>query len=216
MWRPYLLPDRDEMSNVYRGPSINASYQVSVQLAKQFQGRRFLEIDQSETRIACGSYIYVCLLTNRDEMSNHYSGSSIDASYQVSVHLVKWFQRRRFFRNRPIRNKNCLWRPSLLTNRDEMSNLYRGPSIHAFYQISVHSGKRFQRRLFRNQPIRNKNGLWWPCLLTDRNYMSILYREPSKDASYQVLIHLARRFQRRRFLEINQSETRMTCGGHVC
>jgi hypothetical protein len=23
-------------------------------LAKQFQGRRFLEIDQSETRIACG------------------------------------------------------------------------------------------------------------------------------------------------------------------
>jgi hypothetical protein len=58
--------------------------------------------------------------------------------------------------------------------------------------------------------------LWWPCLLTDRNYMSILYREPSKDASYQVLIHLARRFQRRRFLEINQSETRMTCDGHVC
>jgi hypothetical protein len=33
--------------------SIDASYQVSVQLAKWFQGRRFLEIDQSETRIAC-------------------------------------------------------------------------------------------------------------------------------------------------------------------
>jgi hypothetical protein len=28
--------DRDEMSNLYRGPSINASYQVSVHLAKQF------------------------------------------------------------------------------------------------------------------------------------------------------------------------------------
>jgi hypothetical protein len=25
---------------------------------------------------------------------------------------------------------------------------------------------------FRNQPIRNKNDLWWPCLLTDRNEMS--------------------------------------------
>jgi hypothetical protein len=47
-----LLTDRDEISNLYRGPSIYASYQVSVQLAKQFQGRRFLEIDQSETRIA--------------------------------------------------------------------------------------------------------------------------------------------------------------------
>jgi hypothetical protein len=28
------------MSNLYRGPSIDASYQVSVHLAKQFQRRR--------------------------------------------------------------------------------------------------------------------------------------------------------------------------------
>jgi hypothetical protein len=46
--------------------------------------------------------------------------------------------------------------------------------------------------------------------------MSNLHREPSKDASYQVLIHLARQFQRRRFLEINQSEKRIACGSHVC
>jgi hypothetical protein len=51
-----LLTDRDEISNLYRGPSIDVSSQVSVQLAKQFQGRRFLEIDQSETRIAYGSH----------------------------------------------------------------------------------------------------------------------------------------------------------------
>jgi hypothetical protein len=31
----------DEMSNLYRGPSIDASYQVSVHLAKVFQRRRF-------------------------------------------------------------------------------------------------------------------------------------------------------------------------------
>jgi N-acetylglutamate synthase-like GNAT family acetyltransferase len=36
------------MSNLYRGPSIDASYQVSNHLAKWFQRRRFLEIDQSE------------------------------------------------------------------------------------------------------------------------------------------------------------------------
>jgi hypothetical protein len=47
--------DRDGMSNLYRGPSIDASYQVSDHLAKQFQ-RRFLEIDQSEIRIACGGH----------------------------------------------------------------------------------------------------------------------------------------------------------------
>jgi hypothetical protein len=42
---------------------------------------------------------------------------SIDASFQVSVHLAKRFQRRRFFRNRSIRNKNCLWRPYLLGSK---------------------------------------------------------------------------------------------------
>jgi hypothetical protein len=49
--------DRDEMSKVYRGPSIDASYQVSVHLAKRLQRRRFLEINQSETRIACGGHV---------------------------------------------------------------------------------------------------------------------------------------------------------------
>ena len=71
-------------------------------------------------------------------MSNMYSGPSIDAFYQVSVHLARRFQRRRFFRNQPIRNKNCLWRPCLLMDRDKMSNLHRGPSINASYQVSVH------------------------------------------------------------------------------
>jgi hypothetical protein len=36
------------------------------------------------------------------------------------------------------------------------------------------------------------------------------------DAIYQVSFHLAKQFQRRRFLEIDQSETRIACGGHVC
>jgi hypothetical protein len=42
------------MSNSHRGPSIDASYHVSVHLAKLFQSRRFLEINQSEKRIVCG------------------------------------------------------------------------------------------------------------------------------------------------------------------
>jgi hypothetical protein len=68
---------------------------------------------------------------------------------------------------------------------------------------------------FRNQPIKNKNDLWWPCLLTDRDEMSNRYRGPTIDASYQVLVHLAKWFQRRRFKKIGQSETRIACGGHV-
>jgi hypothetical protein len=50
--------DQDEMSNLYREPSIDASYQVSVHLAKRFQRRRFKKIVQSETRIACGGHDY--------------------------------------------------------------------------------------------------------------------------------------------------------------
>jgi hypothetical protein len=150
-------------------------------------------------------------------MSNLYRRLSKDASYQVLIHLAKQFQRRRFFRNQPIRNKKGLWWPCLLMDRDKITNLYRWPSIDASYQISVHLGKWFQRRrFFRNQPIRNKNGLWWPCLLTDRDEMSNVYRRPSIDASYQVSVHLDWRFQRRRFLKIGQSETRIACGGHVC
>jgi hypothetical protein len=38
-------------------PSIGASHQISVHLAKQFQRRRFLEIDQPETSIAYGSHV---------------------------------------------------------------------------------------------------------------------------------------------------------------
>jgi hypothetical protein len=52
-----LLTDQDEISNLYRGASIDASYQVLVHLAKQFQRRRLLEINQSETRIACGGHV---------------------------------------------------------------------------------------------------------------------------------------------------------------
>jgi hypothetical protein len=51
-----LLTDRDKINILYRGSAIDASYQVSVHLAKQFQ-RRFFLIGQSETRIACGCHL---------------------------------------------------------------------------------------------------------------------------------------------------------------
>ena len=62
-----MLIDCDEMNNIYRGPSIDGSYQVSVHLVKWLQRRRFLEIDQSETRIACGG-----LFVNETERYVHY------------------------------------------------------------------------------------------------------------------------------------------------
>ena len=71
------------MINLYRGPSIVAFYQVSVHLVKWFQ-RRFLEIEQSETRIAVAA-----MFVNESGQNEHlYRGPSIVAFYQVSVHLA--------------------------------------------------------------------------------------------------------------------------------
>ena len=129
-------------------------------------------------------------------MSNLYRGPSKDASYQVLIHLARQFQRWRYFRNQPIRNKNGLWWPCLYTDRNEMSNLYRGPcfllSFGSFGQAVS------EKKILKNRPIRNKNCLWLPCLLMDRDKMSKFYKGPSIDAFYQFSVQLAEGFQRRR------------------
>jgi hypothetical protein len=114
-----------------------------------------------------------------------------DFTYQVTVHLAKRFQRRRFFRNQPIRNKNCLCLSCLLTDRDKMSNLYRGPSIDATYHVSVHLARRFRsRRFVGNLPISNMNCLCWPCLLTDPKHFGSV----NKHGQHRQFVLLIGRF----------------------
>jgi hypothetical protein len=45
------------MCKLYKRPSIVASYQVSVYLAKQIERRRLYKIGQLETRIVCGDHV---------------------------------------------------------------------------------------------------------------------------------------------------------------
>ena len=71
------------------------------------------------------------------------------------------------------------------TNWAEMNNLYRGPSIYASYQVSIHLARRFQRFLEIDQPE----------TITAYGY-----------SISEVKI----------FLEINQSAIRIAYGGHVC
>jgi hypothetical protein len=96
-------------------------------------------------------------------MASYLSFNSLGKSY-LSFNRI-------FFRNRPIRNKNCLWQPRLLTDRDKMSNRHRGPSIYASYQVSVQLGEVSEEKFKKNRPIRNKNCLCQPCLLMDRDKM---------------------------------------------
>jgi hypothetical protein len=67
---------------------------------------------------------------DREEISNLYRGPSIDASYQVSVHLAEGFQRRRLKcekltddrRRTPSDGKSshCLWQGELKIHKTNM------------------------------------------------------------------------------------------------
>jgi hypothetical protein len=56
---------------MYRGPSKDVLYQVSIHLAKRFQRRRFLEIDQPETRIEESIYFLVHLAKDNVGFFHH-------------------------------------------------------------------------------------------------------------------------------------------------
>jgi hypothetical protein len=115
-------------------------------------------------------WFVVAMFVNRSGRNEQSLNRTFHRCFTPSVGSFGQAVSEKILNNRPFKNNNCLWRPCLLMDRDKLRNIYRGPSVDATYQNSVHLGKRFQsRRFFRNQPIKNKNGLWRPCLLTDRN-----------------------------------------------
>jgi predicted aminopeptidase len=79
-------------------------------------------------------------------MGKVYKGPSIDASYQVWVHLAKRFHLWKIFFKSANQKQELPVVAMFVNDRDEMSNLYRGPSIDASYQVSVHLAEVFQRR----------------------------------------------------------------------
>ena len=132
---------------------VNGSELNELSLQRTFQGC-FLPSFDSFGKAVLGEMIFqestnqkqefsvVAMFVNGSELNEH----PLQRTFQVSIHLAKRFQRRRFFLNQPIRKKNCLWRPCLLMDRDKMSNLQREPSIDASYQFSLHLAEGFQRR----------------------------------------------------------------------
>jgi superfamily II RNA helicase len=91
--------------------------------------------------------------------------------------------------------KYCSFRPDPLTNMVAtgdscfwLADFKNSSPLKPFGQMNRHLvGSIYWRSQFRPDPltaIRNKNFLWWPSLLTDREEMSILNSGPSIDASY--------------------------------
>ena len=99
------------------------------------------------------------MFVNRSGRNKHlYRRPSIDASYQVLIHLAKRFQRRRFFRHRLIRNKNCRWQPCLLTDRDKMSIFIEDlsqmpPTMFRFIWPCGYRGEDFQKLTNQKQEL---------------------------------------------------------------
>ena len=137
----------------------------TVHLAKQFQRRRFLEINQLDTRITYGSNVcqeigmkLAIFIENLTQMLptklQFIWESDFREDFQISTNQKQEWPVAAMFANVSELNKQYLQRT------------YQGcflPNLDLF-------GLAFQRRIFfRNQPIKNKNGMWRTCLLTDRN-----------------------------------------------
>jgi hypothetical protein len=70
--------DQNEMSNLYRGPSIDASYQVSYHLASEEK------LFQKSTNKKQELPMMAMFANGSNGMSNSHRGPSIDVSYHVS------------------------------------------------------------------------------------------------------------------------------------
>jgi hypothetical protein len=66
-------------------------------------------------RINMLHYISISLISKGDNGKSYLSFNSLGKSY------LSFNRGEDFFRNQPIRNKNCLWWPYLLTDRDKMN-----------------------------------------------------------------------------------------------
>jgi hypothetical protein len=116
----------------------------------------FLEINQLETGIACGGHVIENLpyivpepafpnelkFDRKPPWKVFYNDRSFRPDSLTNMATTGNYEWPTF------KNLICLWQSCLLTDRDEMDNLYIGPSIDASYHVSVNLARRFQRRRF--------------------------------------------------------------------
>ena len=128
-------------------PSIGASHQISIHLAKQFQRKRFLEIDQTETRIAYGSHVCYLPYMFPTKFLFIWLSSFREEDFQKSTNQKQALPMAAMFVYGSKRNEQSLQR-----------TLHRCfLSIFGSVGIAVS-----EEEVFRNRPIRYKNCLWQP------------------------------------------------------
>jgi hypothetical protein len=119
-----------------------------------------------------------------------YKGCSFRISRMLPIKFrfiwLSGFRIEDFFRNQPIRNKNCLWWPCLSMDQNEMSNL-----LISFWFVNRHGHHR--QFLFLIGWFLIKSSPLKPLSQINRNLVGSIYEMSS------IMI-----------------ETRIACGGHVC
>ena len=133
-------------------------------------------------------------LTFHSALRKLNTAPSIGASYQV---WLSSYREKDFYKSTNQKQESPV--AAMFVNGSGRNEQSLQRTFHrCFLPSSGSFGQAVSEKIFLNRPIKNKNCLWWPCLLMDRDEMSNIYKGPSIDASYQVSVHLAEGFQRRR------------------
>ena len=135
-------------------PYIDASCQVWLHLAKMFQRRRFFLTLANQKKVLVLAAMFVGRMEPNEEalqriLHRCFLPSLVPFYQAVSEEQI-------YFKQQPIRNKNCPWWPHLLVERNEMKKLYRGPYIDAYCQVWFHLAKLFQRRRLRYEKVNRR------------------------------------------------------------
>ena len=182
LWRPCLLTDRNKISKRYRETSIDASYQVAVHLAKRFRRRIFFRSANQKQQLPLVAMFVNGSGQNERSLQRTFHRCSMPSfgSFGHAVSEEKIFQK-------STNQKQELPVAIMFVNGsgENQQSLQRTfhrcflPSFGSFGQAVS------EEKIFKNRPFKNKNCLWWPCLVMDHNKMCTLQRGPSIDASYQ-------------------------------
>jgi hypothetical protein len=178
------------MSNLYRGPSIDASYQVSVHLTKWFQRRRFKKIGQSETRInGLGQNVQ-----SLEDLLRCFLPSFSSFGSGVSEEKIKmWKVNGR--QTTDAKSSHCLWQGELKIQQMAVPTLPRvkkrggNPSPWLMEQK-----KHFWHFMSNKQDKKIK----LPCLIMTFNDFGIWNLQPIRTSTYENMKKI--RFGIRRYL----------------
>ena len=148
------------MSTIYKGPSKDASYKVSLHLSKRFRGDDFQKSTNQKQELPVAAMFY-----NRSELNKQSLQMTFQGCFLLYFESFRKVVSEKNIFQKSTNQKQELLLVAIFVNKQEDNDqsLLR-TSKDASNHVSVDLVKRLQRRFFRNQPIRTKNSMWRPCL----------------------------------------------------